>query len=394
MAELFEGSELGPIRLKNRFLKAATFEGRARRGVVSDELIEFHRVMAAGGIAMTTVAYLAVSSDGRTDRHCILLSEDSLPGLARLTKAVHDEGALVSAQIGHAGPVANARSNNAPSLAPSSGFSAMGARLHEVTTAQLDRIVNDYAASSALAKEAGFDCIEIHMGHNYLISSFLSPKLNRRKDEYGGSLENRARLARRVARAVREAVGPDIAVIAKLNLDDGVPGGFGVSEAAEVASWLETDGAINALELTGGSSLANPMYLFRGDAPREEFAKTLPQPLRLGFKVVGKHFMPSYPFEEAYFIDQARVVLNQVSLPVILLGGITKPATAQSALNEGFSFFALGRPLLMEPSIVRRWERGDEAPSACTHCNKCMPTIYEGTHCVLNGGPLGVSLAD
>ena len=155
MAELFEGSELGPIRLKNRFLKAATFEGRARRGVVSDELIEFHRVMAAGGIAMTTVAYLAVSSDGRTDRHCILLSEDSLPGLARLTKAVHDEGALVSAQIGHAGPVANARSNNAPSLAPSSGFSAMGARLHEVTTAQLDRIVNDYAASSPSSSRGG-----------------------------------------------------------------------------------------------------------------------------------------------------------------------------------------------------------------------------------------------
>ena len=177
-------------------------------------------------------------------------------------------------------------------------------------------------------------------------------------------------------------------------MDDGVKGGFGVIEAAKVAKMLENDGSIDAIELTGGSSLSNPMYLFRGDAPRKEFAATLPGPVKIGFKVFGRFFIKEYPYTEAYFIDQARVILNELTIPVILLGGITRPETAQSALDEGFSFFALGRPLLMEPGIVNRWESGDNAPSGCTHCNKCMPTIYTGTECVLNGGPLSFASTD
>ena len=380
--ELFEPCELGPLTLRNRFIKAATFEGRSPRGEVTDALIEFHRTMAAGGVAMTTLAYLAVSPDGRTDRHCVVLEERSREGLMRLADAVHAEGALLGAQLGHAGPVANARSNGAPALAPSSGWSAMGSRLTEATVDDLERIIEAFAVGAALAVDSGIDSLEIHMGHNYLISSFLSPKLNRRSDVWGGSLENRARLARRVAETVRSAVGRQVAVTAKLNMDDGVKGGFGLGEAVEVARLLDADGNLDALELTGGSSLANPMYLFRGDAPREDFAKTLPAPLRLGFRVVGRHFMPSYPFEEAYFLPQAKVVAGAVDLPAILLGGITRPATARAALEQGFSFVALGRPLLMEPGIINRWSLGDEAPSACTHCNRCMPSIYTGTRCV------------
>jgi 2,4-dienoyl-CoA reductase-like NADH-dependent reductase (Old Yellow Enzyme family) len=381
--ELFEEAQLGPLVLRNRFIKAATFEGRSRHGNVSDELIEFHRTVAAGGVAMTTVAYLAVSPDGRTDRHCIVLDEPSIDGLTRLAVAVHDEGAKLAAQLGHAGPVANSRSNGSASLAPSAGRSAMGQRLTEATSADLDRIVGDFARGATIAASAGIDSLEIHMGHNYLLSSFLSPKLNRRRDDFGGSIENRARLARSVAAAVRAAVGTSVGVTAKLNMDDGVPGGFGLDEAIEVARLLDADGTLDALELTGGSSLANPMYLFRGDAPRKDFAATLPVPLRLGFKVVGRHFMPSYPFEEAYFLPQARAVAAAVSVPAILLGGVTRLSTARAALDEGFSFIALGRALLMEPGIVDRWASGDEAPSACTHCNRCMPSIYSGTRCVL-----------
>jgi len=387
MTTLFEGCSLGPVRLRNRFIKAATFEGRSPRGAVTDELVDFHRTMAAGGVAMTTVAYLAISRDGGTDRHCVVLGPDSAPGLRKLTDAVHEEGAAAAAQIGHAGPVANARSNGVRSLAPSNGMSAMGSRLHAADAADLERVVGDFARGAEVAAEAGFDSLEIHMGHNYLISSFLSPKLNHREDEYGGSLENRARLAREVAAAIRGAVGTSVAVTAKLNMDDGVRGGFGLSEAVEVAKLLESDDVLDGLELTGGSSLSNPMYLFRGDAPRAEFAKTLPQPIRMGFRVVGRHFMPAYPYEEAYFQPQARVVASQVDLPVILLGGVTRPETARTAIELGFSFVALGRALLMEPGIVNRWASGDEAPSSCTHCNRCMPTIYTGTRCVLTTPP-------
>jgi 2,4-dienoyl-CoA reductase-like NADH-dependent reductase (Old Yellow Enzyme family) len=332
---------------------------------------------------MSTVAYLAVSPEGRTDRHCLALNETSLPGLRRLTDAVHAEGAAAAAQIGHAGPVANARSNRAPALAPSAGFTPMGSRLRAVDTAGIERITEDYARAARTAVEAGFDSIEVHVGHNYLLSAFLSPKLNRRDDRYGGSVENRARFARAVLAAVRSAAGPSVAVTAKLNMVDGTPKGLALEDSIEVATLLEADGTLDALELTGGSSLANPMYLFRGDAPLREFGATLPGPVRLGFKLIGRRFLKSYPFEEAFFLPEARQFRAALSLPIILLGGITRLDTIEAALAEGFDFVAMARALLREPDLVGRMAAGAAAESLCIHCNKCMPTIYSGTRCVV-----------
>jgi 2,4-dienoyl-CoA reductase-like NADH-dependent reductase (Old Yellow Enzyme family) len=378
---------LGPITLRNRIIKAATFEGVMPGGRVTDELIAFHRRVAAGGVGMSTVAYLAVSPEGRTDRHCVQLNDEALLGLRRLTEAVHAEGAAVAAQIGHAGPVANARSNRAPSLSPSSGLTPMGTRLRAVDAAGIERITDDYRQAAARAVEAGFDSIEVHVGHNYLLSAFLSPKLNKRADQYGGSVENRARFARQVLRAVREAAGDRVAVTAKLNMADGVRGGLEVDESIEVARLFEADGVLDALELTGGSSLANPMFLFRGDAPLREFGATLPGPIRLGFKVIGSRFLKSYPFEEAFFLPYARQFLAALSTPIILLGGITQLQTVESALSEGFAFVAMARALLREPDLVARMQAGSSTMSLCIHCNKCMPTIYSGTRCVLIDAP-------
>ena len=380
---VFAPATLGPLTLRNRVIKAATFEGACPGGIVTDALIDFHRRVAAGGVAMSTVAYLAVSPEGRTDRHCLLLNEATLGGLRRLTDAVHAEGAAAAAQIGHAGPVANARSNRAPALAPSGGFTPMGSRLRAVDAAGIERITEDYARAARNAVEAGFDSIEVHVGHNYLLSAFLSPKLNRRDDEYGGSVENRARFARAVLAAVRAAAGPNVAVTAKLNMVDGVPKGLALEDSIAVATLFEEDGTLDALELTGGSSLANPMYLFRGDAPLREFGATLPGPVRLGFKLIGRRFLKSYPFEEAFFLPQARQFRAALSLPIILLGGITRLDTIEAALAEGFDFVAMARALLREPDLVGRMEAGAAAESLCIHCNKCMPTIYSGTRCVV-----------
>jgi 2,4-dienoyl-CoA reductase-like NADH-dependent reductase (Old Yellow Enzyme family) len=379
----FASAQLGPVTLRNRIIKAATFEGVMPGGQVTDELIAFHRRVAAGGVGMTTVAYLAVAPEGRTDRHCVLLNEEALPGLRRLTDAVHGEGAAVAAQVGHAGPVANARSNRAPALSPSGGFTPMGNRLRRVSATDIERITGDYGRAATLAVEAGFDSIEVHVGHNYLLSAFLSPKLNKRDDAYGGSVENRARFAREVLRAVRDAAGDKVAVTAKLNMADGVPGGLWLEESIEAATLLQSDGVLNAIELTGGSSLANPMYLFRGEAPLQEFGATLPGPVRLGFRVIGSRFLKSYPFEEAFFLPYARQFLDALSLPLILLGGITELSTIESALAEGFDFVAMARALLREPDLVARMEAGSARSSLCIHCNKCMPTIYSGTRCVL-----------
>jgi 2,4-dienoyl-CoA reductase-like NADH-dependent reductase (Old Yellow Enzyme family) len=385
--KVFEPAKLGPVTLRNRIIKAATFEGVMPDGVVSDKLVDFHRRVASGGAGMTTVAYLAVSPEGRTDKRCIHLRPEMLDGLRRLTDAVHEDGAAAAAQIGHAGPVANSRSNRAPALAPSNGFSPMGTRLRGVSEQDIGRITDDYGRAASLALEAGFDCIEIHLGHNYLLSAFLSPKLNRRADRFGGSLDNRARFPRQVVRAVRDAVGDRVAVTAKLNMSDGVPGGLWLDESIEVARMLESDGCLDALELTGGSSLANPMYLFRGEAPLREFGATLPPALRLGFRFFGHRFLPAYPFEEAFFLPYARQFRQALSMPLILLGGINRLDTIEHALAEDFAFVAMARALLREPDLVEKMRTGASSESLCIHCNKCMPTIYRGTRCVLVGEP-------
>ncbi len=160
-------------------------------------------------------------------------------------------------------------------------------------------------------------------------------------------------------------------------------GGLWLDDSIAAARLLEADGTLDALELTGGSSFQNPMYLFRGEAPIEEMARAFPKPLRLGFKLTAKRFMPSYPFEEAYFLPYARQFRAALDVPLILLGGINRLETAQQALDEGFAFVAIGRALLREPDLLERWRKGRTSESLCIHCNKCMPTIYVGTHCVL-----------
>jgi 2,4-dienoyl-CoA reductase-like NADH-dependent reductase (Old Yellow Enzyme family) len=285
-------------------------------------------------------------------------------------------------QLGHAGPVAAGTGHRG--LAPSRVFApqAMGFT-RAATDADLTRIIGDFAAAARHAVTAGFDAVELHFGHGYLISAFLSPKLNRRTDQWGGVIENRARLAREVAAAVKHASGDRIAVIAKLNMADGVPGGLWLDESIEVAKMLEADGNLDAIVLTGGSSFQNPMYLFRGDAPIAEMAETFPPKLRVGFKLAAKRFFKTYPFEEAYFLPYARQFRAALDMPLILLGGINRPETVQRALDDGFEFVQIGRALLREPDLVARWQKGDTHEGLCIHCNKCMPTIYRGTHCVL-----------
>ncbi|MFJ5111418.1 NADH:flavin oxidoreductase [Streptomyces sp. NPDC088551] len=372
---LFGPARLGPLPLRNRFIKAATFEGMSKGALVSDELIDCHRRHAAGGVAMTTVAYCAVAPEGRTERDQIWMRPEAVPGLRRLTDAVHAEGAAVSAQLGHAGPVADGSSNGVPALGPSTTFNKQSLRrVRRASQTDIARITTAHADAALHAVEAGFNAVEIHLGHNYFASSFLSPKINKRKDEYGGTLEGRAKVARNAARAVRDAVGDRIAILAKLNMDDGVPGGLWLDESLQVAQWLEADGSVDALELTAGSSLLNPMYLFRGEAPLTEFAAAMRNPIvRQGVRMVGKQFIRSYPYQEAYLLESARQFRAALGLPLVLLGGVSLRETAERAMAEGFQFVAMGRALLREPDLINRMESESGTRSLCIHCNKCMP---------------------
>ncbi|BBZ24189.1 NADH:flavin oxidoreductase [Mycolicibacter hiberniae] len=386
--DVFSPAKLGPLTLRNRIIKAATFENRTPDALVSDDLVEYHRLPAAGGVGMTTVAYCAVSRGGRTSNDGLWMRPEAIAGLRRLTDAVHAEGALASAQIGHAGPVADARSNGARALAPVRFFNPIGMRFaKKATRGDIDEVIAQHADAARYALDAGFDAVEIHLGHNYLASSFLSPLINRRSDEFGGSLANRAKVARGIVAAVHRAVGGQIAVTAKLNMTDGVRGGISLDEALTTAKWLQDDGGLDALELTAGSSLVNPMYLFHGDAPVKEFAKVFPPPLSWGMRLTGKKFLRYYPYTDAYLLEHARLFRAELSMPLILLGGITNRATMDLAMAEGFEFVAMARALLAEPDLVNRIAAEPSTQSDCIHCNRCMPTIYRRTQCVITGAP-------
>ncbi|XEC52064.1 Metal reductase [Mycobacterium tuberculosis variant bovis] len=387
--DVFNPAKLGPLTLRNRVIKAATFEARTPDALVTDDLIEYHRLPAAGGVAMTTVAYCAVSPGGRTGGNQIWMRPHAVPGLRRLTEAIHAEGAAISAQIGHAGPVADARSNQATALAPVRFFNPIAMRFAQKATREdIDDVLAAHAHAARLAVDAGFDAVEIHLGHNYLASAFLSPLLNRRDDEFGGSLQNRAKVARGLVMAVRRAVRQQVAVTAKLNMTDGIRGGITVDEALTTARWLQDDGGLDAIELTAGSSLVNPMYLFRGDAPVKEFAAAFKPPLRWGIRMTGHRFFREYPYRDAYLLREARLFRAELTIPLILLGGITNRTTMDLAMAEGFEFVAMARALLTEPDLVNRIAaEGSQVRSACTHCNQCMATIYRRTHCVVTGAP-------
>ncbi|MDT0200579.1 NADH:flavin oxidoreductase [Nocardioides sp. AE5] len=382
--DVFAPATLGPVTLRNRVVKAATFEARTPYGVVTDALVDFHRTIAAGGVGLTTVAYCAVAPEGRTHAEQVVVGRRTAPGLARLADAVHAQGAKVSAQLGHAGPVANGRSNGVPAIAASRMPSPLSMQMvRSATGADLARVTRQYVAAARTLVDAGFDVLEVHLSHSYLISSFLAPGLNRRRDRFGGSLENRARLARQVVRAVREEIGDEAAVIAKTSLSDGFRGGLTTAEGLDLARMLEADGALDALQLTGGSSLMNPMYLFRGGAPVKEFAASMPLPVRIGMRTVGKGFLKEYPFREGYFLDKALEFRKELAIPLMLLGGINQRDTMERAMGLGFDFVVMGRALLHEPGLVNRLAAEAGGSGTCIHCNRCMPTIYSpgGTHC-------------
>ncbi len=380
-ADPFAPARLGPVQLSNRVVKAATFEGMSPAGVVSASLIEFHRRIAAGGAGMTTVSYVAVSRDGRGAPNEIYIHDEVADGFARIAAAVHAEGAAISAQLGHAGAVGTIRKRY---LGPSPGRTLAGTRVEEITPTGIDEVVAQFAAGATMLAQAGFDAVELHFGHHYLVSAFLSPRWNRRRDDYGGPITNRARLALRILAAVHAATGGKIAVTAKLNMTDGLRGGLQADDSVAIARLLQAPGVLDALELTVGGSRGNQMFMFRGDPPRAELAAALPGVAGVAFRLAGPALLRRYPYQETYLLPLARRFRTELTLPLILLGGISSLAAIQQAMAEGFDFVAMGRALLREPDLVSRLAAGDATAGSCTHCNKCVASIFTGTRCVLD----------
>lgn len=370
---------LGPLTLRNRVLKTATYEGMVTGGLAAATLLRHHRELAAGGVGMTTVAYCAVSELGRTFEAQLVMSRAALAPFRALTDAVHAEGAAASLQLGHAGGFTKdaTRKQHGGPRGPSSGMNAYGLmkgmpRIRAMTESDMARTASDFAEAASMARDAGFDAVELHLGHGYLLSQFLSPFLNRRRDAYGGALENRLRFPLRVLEAVRARLGPSYPILCKTNLDDGVRGGLHVEESARIAKVLEGAGA-SALVLSGGLVSHSAFYLLRGDRPLRTMIEVEEDTaMKVALALFGPIFVPKHTFTPLFFLEQAREVRRAVKLPLVLLGGITSLDAAETAMREGFELVAMGRALLSDPDLVSRWARGERAVTRCVPCNECI----------------------
>jgi 2,4-dienoyl-CoA reductase-like NADH-dependent reductase (Old Yellow Enzyme family) len=370
---------LGPLALRNRTVKTATYEGMVVDGMPAETLVRHHREIAAGGAGMTTVAYCAVSERGRTFEAQLVMRDEAMRSFRALTDAVHAEGAAASLQLGHAGGFtkdASRKSHGGP-RGPSPGWNAYGLmkgmpRIAAMDEDDMARTARDFASAASRARDAGFDAVELHFGHGYLLSQFLSPFLNRRRDAYGGSTENRMRFPLRVLDAVRAALGPTFPVLCKTNLEDGVRGGLAIEESVTIARALEDRGA-SALVLSGGLVSHSAFHLLRGERPLGSMVEVEEdRAMKVALRVFGPIFVPRVPFAPLFFLDRAREVRRAVRLPLVYLGGVTSLDDAETAMREGFELVAIGRALLSDPDLPSRWARGERARTRCIPCNECI----------------------
>lgn len=390
LARALAPTRLAGLNLRNRVIKTATYEGRTPSGVPGTALTEFHRQVAAGGAALTTVAYCGVSADARTFADQMHMHEAVMPQLASLAAAVHAEGGAVSGQLAHCGGFSRIPGTAQPRpMGPVGGINEYGLFSgvpfkSAMREADIQRTVADYANAARLLQQAGFDALEIHMGHGYLLSQFISPFSNRRTDRYGGSLENRMRFPLQVLAAVRRAVGDDFPLLAKINLADGLRGGLQTDEAVRTTQMLEA-GGIDAIVMSGGLVTRTPMYLFRGGSPLPGMIATERNPLmRWSLRMVGKQSFPEMPFKPLYFREQALRVREAIKhSQLAYLGGVTSAADIEQVMDDGFDLVTIGRALMHDAAMVRKLASDSGYVSRCSHCNECVSAMNlpQGSHC-------------
>ena len=388
----FDPVQIGPLALRNRFIKSGANENMSRNGVPTKALVKHHRDLAAGGVGMTTVAYIAVAEIGRTLNDQIWIRREILPDLRTLTDAVHAEGAKISAQITHGGSFVTSIKVSGPTISSSSGINKAGLFKgnffrRAMNEADMQQVIGEFVEAAKLAREAGFDAVEIHMGHGYLLNQFISPLDNKRRDQYGGSAENRARFPARVLAAVKAAVGAELAVIAKINVADGVPGGATVEDGIITAKALEAAGA-DLLVLSGGRNVESTWFMFGSPMNVEEISKVLKgSPMsQLLMKLAALSTPKNLKFREMYFLEYSRKIRAAVKMPLAYLGGLKSLGNAEQAMTDGFDCVVMARALIHDTGLVNKFRSGEVTRSGCTNCNGCVAYIYHraGTRCILN----------
>ncbi|GBE13492.1 NADH oxidase [bacterium BMS3Abin13] len=354
MSKLFEASLINGLNLKNRFIRSATWEGMATvDGAVTPKLVQTMIDLARGGVGLIISGHSYISPAGQGSPWQLGIYKDELiPGLKGLTGAVHENGGKILMQLAHAGNFAAEDLIDQPPLVVSDFAGLAETRRQEITKSTIAELISAYTDAAARAKTAGFDGIQIHAAHGYLLSQFLSPAFNKRQDEYGGSIQNRARIHLEIYRSVRSIVGQDFPILIKMNCGDFVENGLDIEESVQAAELFAGVG-FDAIELSGGLVGGGKL-----------------SPSRPGINSVD---------QEAYYKDHARKVKNEIDVPLILVGGLRSFAVAEKLIVDGVAdYISMSRPFIREPDLINRWQSGDLRKAECVSDNLCFNPGLEG----------------
>ena len=379
-SDIFTPVTIGPVTLRNRIIRSAAFENMSYGNRPSKDLMDYHVAVARGGVGMTTLAYASVNQSGLSFDGQLWMREEIVPGLREITDAVHAQGAKASIQLGHCGNMTHRSTCGCMPVGASGGFNLYSPTFaRALREDEIDALVDDFGKAVCLARQAGFDCVEIHAGHGYLISQFLSPYTNHRHDRFGGSLENRMRLMRMVIQRVMKEAGDDMGVLVKMNMHDGFRRGMQREECLEVARELERLG-VHAIVLSAGFVSKAPMQVMRGAMPIRTLTYYMDMRkfwwLKAMVRLFGRMIIPTVPYKDAYFLEDAMEFRNALKLPLVYVGGMVSRESIEKVLCSGFAAVQMARALIRDTDFVNKLRSGEVERSECRHSNYCIGRMY------------------
>lgn len=359
MSTLFESAKINGIKIKNRFVRSATYEAMAGRdGKVTDQLLACMTELARGEIGLIITGHAYVAKEGQAGpRQLGIHSDEMLDSLKQVSRTIHENKGLVAVQLAHAGKNGIGKGEYAP-LGPSEIFKEDIKKTAAMTVDDIKRTVKAFGDAAQRAVESDFDAVQIHAAHGYLLSQFLSPYYNKRDDAYGGTLENRAKFLVQVYKEIRQRVGKAFPVMVKINSEDFLDEGITVEEIIQVCHMLE-DLGMDAIEMSGGTFESGRLIPSRAGTSKSEE-------------------------REAYYKTSAEIFKKEIKIPLILVGGFLSFNIAEKLVTSGTTdYIALSRPLIREPHLIKRWAAGDRKKATCISCNKCFTTLFTeaALHC-------------
>ena len=362
MSKLFEPTEINGMRLNNRFVRSATWEGMAGEdGSCTPKLVDTIARLSAGGVGLIITGHAYIKKQGQAGEWQLGIYEDRLiPGLRKMTDAVHLNGGKIIAQLAYSGLFADPSLTGYPPLAPSVISGITEHNVQQMTLSDIQNVVESFGQAAQRAQKAGFDGVQLHSAHGYLLSQFLSPFFNRRSDRYGGSIENRASIHLEIIQTVRSYIGNNYPLLIKMNTGDFIEGGLELADALKAGILLAQKG-LDAIELSGGTGLSGKL-----------------NPIRTGIRKES---------DEAYFEDAAVLFKDHINIPLILVGGIRSFEVAERIVNSGTAdYISMSRAFIREPDLINRWKSGDRSKSTCLSDSRCFVPARtgKGIYCVMD----------